>query len=148
MGPREDFLHNSGFGISVLLHVFPCFGREIAFRALVQKAVLFIGTKPVAECEHTLNFRASDGKAVQINVRVGTLKDAVFIPFWFADSQYIARSFECRNVGGFVCRVRDHKQNVDPWFGGKSGHCRRADMLDRKNMVTKRRRYSRSLFLE
>src|SRR5215475_340828 len=145
---RKDFFDDSSFGVRVFLHVFPCPGREVELGALVQKPVFFIGTKPVSECEHALNFRASDGKAVEIDIRFGTFKHAMLVPLRFADSQYIARSLECGNVGRFVCGVREHEQNIYAGFGSKSGHRRRAHMLDRNHAAIECGDYPRSLFLE
>ena len=45
-----------GFGIGVVLHVFPVVAGKLPFGALVEEAIGFVAAQPVAEEQHAVDF--------------------------------------------------------------------------------------------
>src|SRR5437879_2458143 len=101
-GSRDNCFDYFGFGVGVVLHILPVATGEVAFGDLVEQAVGIVGAQPVAEEQHTLDFRAVRGEDMQVDVGVWSLEQTMLVPIWFAYAQHIASGLQRWNIGCFV----------------------------------------------
>src|SRR5579859_6753276 len=87
--PAEDFLHYVGFGVGVLLDVFPSAASQFRLCPGVQLAIAWVGAQPVAECKHAVDFRAAYRKDVKIDIRRGIMKHAMLVPVRLANAEMV-----------------------------------------------------------
>src|SRR4051812_34996192 len=90
LSPGEDLLDDSGFGVGVVLGVFPGLGGQLTLGALVELPVCFFAAQVVAEAEHLLDLRATLGKHVQVDDGVRAVEHAMLEPVWLAHPQDVA----------------------------------------------------------
>src|SRR3954452_19780335 len=77
---RDNRFDDLCLGVRVVLDVLPPPLDEMAFRSLVEVAVVVMGPQPVAKPDHPLELHAAVREDVEVDVRVGTLEDAVVVP--------------------------------------------------------------------
>src|SRR5437660_11820372 len=83
---REDLADYGGFGVGVVLGVFPGLMREFFLGALVELAISFVAAEPVAEEQHAVYFGAALREDVKVDICVRSLEHAVLEPVWLADA--------------------------------------------------------------
>jgi hypothetical protein len=67
---------------------------------------------------------------------ISALEQTVLVPLWLPDSQHESRRLKGWNIGGLVCGVGNHEQDVDDGLGREPRHRRRSNVLDAERALT------------
>jgi len=116
-GPPEYFLDDTGFGVGIVLVIFPCLCRQRAFCPRVEFAVRGLTSQPITEKQSAIDFRASHRKDVQMNFLGPSQEHAMFVPALFPDAQHVSGGLKGRHIKLLARGISNNQQHVDDGLG-------------------------------
>src|SRR6187549_3704159 len=98
-GARDDAFDYLALCVGVVLDVGPFASGKFALGVLVANSLVVMRAKAIAEGQHPFDLRTTLTEDVEVDVRIGTLEQAVLEPVGLADAQDVSgglhRRHEC-----------------------------------------------------
>src|SRR6476659_6340624 len=76
-GARDDAFDDLALGVGVVLDVGPLARGQLALGVLVADPLVVVAAQAITESQHPVDLRAALTERVQVDIRVGTLEQAV-----------------------------------------------------------------------